>query len=130
VPREWSDAVADEAGQVERIPYELCVLRSLREAIRRREVYVAGANRWRNPEDDLPADFAANRDVHYAAIRQPLDPSAFVDDLRSRLGDALTRFDEGMAAGTTGGVRITTRRSPGSASPRSRSCPSRRTWWP
>ncbi|MGI8810144.1 MAG: DUF4158 domain-containing protein, partial [Acidimicrobiales bacterium] len=78
VPREWRDAVVDEAGQVERIPYELCVLRSLREAIRRREVYVAGANRWRNPEDDLPADFEANRDVHYAAIRQPLDPTAFV----------------------------------------------------
>jgi TnpA family transposase len=110
VPREWRDAVVDEAGQVERIPYELCVLRSLREAIRRREVYVAGANRWRNPEDDLPADFEANRDVHYAAIRQPLDPTAFVDDLRSRMRGALTRLDEGIGAGTTGGVRITTRR--------------------
>jgi len=110
VPREWRDAVVDEAGQVERIPYELCVLRSLREAIRRREVYVAGANRWRNPEDDLPADFEANRDVHYAAIRQPLDSADFVDDLRSRMHAALTRLDQGIAAGTTGGVRITTRR--------------------
>lgn len=110
VPREWADAVADEEGRVERIPYELCVLRSLREAIRRREVYVAGATRWRNPEDDLPADFEANRDVHYAAIRQPLDPSAFVADLKERLGAALTRLDEGIAAGSTGGMRITTRR--------------------
>lgn len=110
VPREWRDAVLDEAGRIERIPYELCVLRSLREAIRCPEVYVAGANRWRNPEDDLPPDFEANRDMHYAAIRQPLAPPAFVDDLRSRMRDALTSLDEGIAAGTTGGVRITTRR--------------------
>ena len=89
VPREWADAVVDEEGRVERIPYELCVLRSLREALRRREVCVAGAARWRDPEVDLPADFEANRDVHYAAIRQPLDPTAFVDDLRGRLGAAL-----------------------------------------
>jgi len=49
------------------------------------------------------------RDVHYAAIRQPLDPRAFVDDLRSRMGEALTRLDQGIGGGTTGGVRITTR---------------------
>src|SRR5699024_3134925 len=57
VPKAWREAVIDERGRIERIPYELCVLVSLREALRRREVYVAGANRWRNPEDDLPADF-------------------------------------------------------------------------
>lgn len=110
VPREWADAVIDDEGRVERIPYELCVLRSLREAIRRREVYVAGATRWRNPEDDLPSDFEANRDVHYAASRLPLDPTEFLADLKGRLGAALTRLDEGIAAGTTGGVKITTRR--------------------
>lgn len=82
VPREWRSAVVDDAGQVERIPYELCVLKALRDAIRRREVYVAGASRWRNPEEDLPADFDDNRDVHYRAIRQPLDPSIFVTALQ------------------------------------------------
>lgn len=49
--------MVDEDGWVERIPYELCVLKALREAIRRREVYVVGANRWRDSDDDLPADF-------------------------------------------------------------------------
>jgi len=37
VPGPWEEAVVDEGGQVERIPYELCVLKALREAIRRRE---------------------------------------------------------------------------------------------
>ncbi|MFI5689573.1 Tn3 family transposase [Streptomyces sp. NPDC051636] len=30
---------------------------ALRDALRRREIWVPGANRWRNPEDDLPPDF-------------------------------------------------------------------------
>jgi len=110
VPREWRDAVVDDTGRVERIPYELCVLKALREAIRRREVYVAGGNRWRDPEEDLPADFEDNRDVHYRAIRQPLDPSTFVTTLQRQLHDALSRLDKAFASDTTGGVRITIRR--------------------
>lgn len=57
VPKAWREAVADENGRVERIPYELCVPLALRDALRRREIYVVGGNRWRNPEDDLPGDF-------------------------------------------------------------------------
>lgn len=38
MPREWADAVVDDEGRVERILDELCVLRSLREAICRREI--------------------------------------------------------------------------------------------
>ena len=113
VPGPWREAVVDEGGKVERIPYELCVLKALREAIRRRELWVTGANRWGNPDDDLPADFEDNRDVHYAAIRAPLDGAEFVADLKARLDSALTSFDTALAEGTTGVVRITTRRGEG-----------------
>lgn len=99
-------AVVDDKDRVERIPYELCVLVSLR----RREIWVVGANRWRNPKDDLPSDFEDNRDVHYDAIRQPLDATAFTDALEKKLRDALTRFDTALELGTTGGVEITTKR--------------------
>ena len=77
VPKAWHEAVLDERGRVERIPYELCTLIALRDALRRREIYVSGGNRWRNPDDDLPGDFDAAREVHYAALRQPLDPSVY-----------------------------------------------------
>jgi TnpA family transposase len=113
VPPEWREAVVDEREgrvRVERIPYELCVLTALRDALRRREIWVAGAGKWRDPEDDLPGDFELNRDVHYAALRQPTDPSAFVTDLRRGLHTALSALDRALAAGETGGVRITTRR--------------------
>ena len=73
VPADWETAVVDERGRVKRIPYELCVLRALRDGLRRREIWVAGANRWWDPEADLPADFEVSREVHYTALRQPLD---------------------------------------------------------
>lgn len=57
VPRAWREAVTDERGRVDRIPFELCPLIALRDALRRREIYVEGGNRWRNPDDDLPGDF-------------------------------------------------------------------------
>lgn len=65
-----------------------------------------GANRWQNPEGDLPPDFEDNRDVHYDAIRQPQDHGAFIEALQKRLRETLTRFDTALELGTTGGVDI------------------------
>ena len=110
VPREWRSAVVDDDGRVERVAYELCVLRSLRDAIRRREVWVVGATRWRNPEDDLPADFDEDRDIHYAALRQPLDPTEFIAALKTQMARALAGFEEVAATDKPGAVRIATRR--------------------
>jgi hypothetical protein len=87
VPGEWRGAVVDERGRVQRIPYELCALIALRDAIRRREVWVAGASRWRNPEEDLPKDFEENRDVHYVSLGQPLNPDEFVAGLKGKAQD-------------------------------------------
>jgi hypothetical protein len=103
--------VVDDAARVERIPYELCVLVARRDALRRREVYVAGANRWRNPEDDLPVDFDTAREVHYAALRQPLDAGTFTDGLREWMIAALHRLQAALVADTAGGVRVVTRHS-------------------
>jgi TnpA family transposase len=45
-----------------------------------------------------------------SAIRAPLDGQDFVDDLKRRLGTALDIFNQALADGTTGGVKVTTRR--------------------
>ena len=99
VPAEWRRRVVDEDGRVERIPYELCVLVALRDAIRRREIWVVGANRWRDPEDDLPGDFDVNRDVHYAALRQAPRPDGVRRRSPQRLRAALDGLDTGAGRG-------------------------------
>ena len=110
VPEEWRDAVVDERGRVARIPYELCVLGALRAALRRREVWVVGAARWRDPDEDLPADFETHRDAHYAALRQPRDPTTFIAALQAEMAEALVGADAALCSGASGGVRITRRR--------------------
>ncbi|MER5321697.1 DUF4158 domain-containing protein [Streptosporangium roseum] len=108
VPEDWKEAVVDpDTWLVERIPYELCVLVALRKAIRRREIWVEGANTWRNPDHDLPVDFEDNRDVHYEALSKPRDPADFIADLKKRHVAALDRLNKGMKKNTTGGVKIT-----------------------
>ncbi|CAM5610609.1 hypothetical protein SVIOM74S_07222 [Streptomyces violarus] len=111
VRKDWREAVVDDKGRVERIPYELCVLVALRDAIRRREIYIEGAARWRNPEDDLPGDFEATRTVHYAAIRQPLDARECITDLKQRMTNGLDRLTAALTDGSAGGVKVTTRHS-------------------
>lgn len=85
------------------------MLVALRDAIRRREIHIAGATRWRDPEDDLPADFEASRDVHYAALRQPMDPREFIASLQQRMTSALDQLNARLGNGAAGGVRIVTR---------------------
>ena len=106
VPHAWREAVLDDRGRVERIPYELCVLIALRDALRRRELYVDGAS---NPDHDLPGDFDTAREVHYAALRQPMDPTEFITDLRQRMNEGLRRLDAARLNGGAG-VTVTTRR--------------------
>jgi TnpA family transposase len=110
VPADWRTAVVEEredgTSGVERIPYELCVLAALREAIRRREVWVIGAVRWRNPDIDLPADFDVHRATHYERLGQPLDPTDFITGLRGELSAALSDLDAALTANDSGGVSI------------------------
>ncbi|WP_189316114.1 hypothetical protein [Streptomyces brasiliensis] len=101
VPDQWRATVVDDKGRVERIPDESCTLVSLRDALRRRGIWLVGADRWRNPDDDLPTDY---EDVHYAALGQPQDAGD-----QGRLRASLDRFDRALAEGTTGGVAIVKR---------------------
>jgi hypothetical protein len=48
--------------------------------------------------------------VHYAALRQPLDPSEFIASLQDRMTAALDQLDTRLGNGAAGGVRIVTRR--------------------
>lgn len=60
VPPGWRFLVVsmDERGRerADRVGYEVCALKALREALRSREVWVVGADRYRDPDEDLPRD--------------------------------------------------------------------------
>jgi TnpA family transposase len=95
VKDDWHDLVLDgqHGGQVNRIAYELCVLQTLREKVRCKELWVVGAARFRNPDDDLPHDFEQRRDDYYTALQQPREAKLFVDRVRRRMETALAALD-------------------------------------
>ena len=96
----WRDAVIEKDGvgrsRVNRITYEICVLEALREKLRCKEIWVVGANRYRNPDEDLPADFDARRAPYYQALDLPLDADRFIDGVRTEMHEALYALNAGM----------------------------------
>ena len=82
--------------RINRITYEICVLEALRERLRCKEIWVVGADRYRNPDEDLPADFAAQRAAYYAALDLPTDPDRFIACLRADMKAALYALDDGL----------------------------------
>ena len=93
----WREAVvekdAEDRPRVNRITYEICVLQALREQLRCKEVWVPEADRYRNPDEDVPADFETNRAAYYAALRLPPDAETFVTGVRRDLEKALASLD-------------------------------------
>jgi len=85
VPAKWRKAVIDDAGRVNVVSLELCVLTQLRERIRAKEIWIEGADRYRNPDKDLPGDFAERRDVYYADLGLSQDARGFVIGIKAEM---------------------------------------------
>ena len=98
VKAKFHDFVVEQDGngveRVNRINYEIAVLQALRERLRCKEIWVVGADRYRNPDEDLPSDFEANRQDYYSAIQQPQQAAEFVDGLKKSMAAALQSFNE------------------------------------
>jgi hypothetical protein len=47
-----------------------------------RELWVRHANRFRNPDEDLPKDFESKRNIYYEALHQPQDVDLFIRRLQ------------------------------------------------
>jgi TnpA family transposase len=85
-----------DGERINRIDYEICALQVLRERLRCKEIWVEGADRHRNPDEDLPADFAANQAAYYQALSQPQDTDQFIERLQQAMRDALDALNEGL----------------------------------
>ncbi|WP_373290678.1 Tn3 family transposase, partial [Deinococcus arenae] len=111
---DWQDLVMDdpETRRVNRVTYEMCVLSTLREKIRCKEVWIQGAGRFRNPDDDLPQDFEQHRATYYQALNQPGEANRFTETIRQRMEEALTALDQAMPSNVAVKI-VTTRKGKG-----------------
>lgn len=126
VPPAWRSLVLRPRKRgkprVDRISYELCILELLRDKLRCKEIWVDGADRFRNPDEDLPADFETQRGSYYAALDLPAEADAFIATLQEQMTEALTVLDRGVPRNdavtfTTRGSRSWIKLSPLAAQP-------------
>jgi len=108
VPDAWMPLVQNEHGRVNRIAYEICALQALRDRLRCKEIWVEGALRYRNPDEDLPKDFDQRREDYYHALDQPLDADAFIETLQAEMRLWLETLDRGVPKNAA--VRISKQR--------------------
>lgn len=109
----WRDLVVekddDGVERVNRINYEVCLLQALREKVRSKEIWVVGANRYRNPDEDVPTDFEEQRIEYYEALKQPTSAQAFTAQVQMAMQQALRSLDAAMPR-LAPQVKILTRR--------------------
>ena len=82
--------------RINRINYEICVLQALRERLCCKEIWVVGASRYRNPDDDLPTDFESKRQIYYQALTLPEDVETFISGLQKQMESGLEKLDKRM----------------------------------
>lgn len=82
--------------RINRINYEIVTLQALRDKLRCKEIWVVGANRYRNPDEDLPIDFEERREENYKALKQPLDAEEFINKIRQSMYNSLSMLDMSM----------------------------------
>ncbi|MDV7403011.1 hypothetical protein RZS08_66925, partial [Arthrospira platensis SPKY1] len=89
IQKQWQSWIyqkdSDGRRRIRRVRYELCVLQALRDKLRCKEIWVERANRYRNPDEDVPADFNDKRQAYYDALQLPQTAAEFVQRLQEEM---------------------------------------------
>lgn len=84
------------ASPVKNVLIEICVIRALRKSLRNKEIWVTGADRYREPAEDLLADFATNRAYYYSLLQAPTDATTFINQIKGRMRQWLGTLNNGL----------------------------------
>lgn len=95
----WKEMIEETKSlnsRIKRIDYELCVFQTLKDKLRCREVWIAGANKYRNPEEDLPKDFEDKKESYFNALNMPLNADEFIEKLKYSMRTALKKLNNNI----------------------------------
>jgi TnpA family transposase len=104
LPSKWRKRIVDENGNIKRICYEVYVFKRLTDRVRCREIWVDGAFKHRNPDNDLPADFNANDTKYYDNLSLPFDAEDFIKQIKETLTQSLESLNNSIESNSK--VRI------------------------
>jgi hypothetical protein len=100
IQKKWRDVVIvknqSSEERINRINYEICVLRALRKNLRNKEIWVTNADGYRDPAEDFPADFATNRAYYYSLLQVPTGATTFINQIKDRMRHWLGMLNNGL----------------------------------
>lgn len=82
--------------KINRLNYEVAMLEIFREKLRCKLIWIEGAYRYRNPDEDLPSDWETCREACYLQLGLPLKATDFVRNLKSELYQHLQSFNDSI----------------------------------
>jgi len=84
----------DGKKTIDETKYRILFLRNLHKRTKTKEAWVPGANKFRNPDEDLPADFEEKRAQYYTDLELPLNSEQLIQGLQADMVGALTELNE------------------------------------
>ncbi len=100
LPPLWRETVidgeVDGRPRINRITYEIATLTALRDQVRCKEIWVSGADRYRNPDEDVPADFEKRRDEYYTELKLPRNPEVLIAELQNEMRSGLQALNDSL----------------------------------
>jgi TnpA family transposase len=101
IPNEWvSMVVSEKSGsddcKVDKMNYEIAVLEELRKQLRCKSIWIEGAYRFRNPDEDTPKDFDTRRNYYYEMLNLPLDADDYINSLKEMLDQQLQLLNDSI----------------------------------
>lgn len=85
-----------DTKKVNKIGYELAVILHLRSQLRCKEIWINNADKYCDPDDDLPKDFDKQRDHYCLELNKPLKAEDFIDGLQQDLEKHLALFNKSL----------------------------------
>lgn len=85
IPNKWRSAVIGSDNTIDKYSYELCTILELREKLRSREIWVRNSKKYRDPDADIPKDFAEKRLEHFKLLGLEQSSSQFIKSVRHEL---------------------------------------------
>ncbi len=82
--------------KVRRMNYEIAILEELCRQLQCKSIWIEGAYRYRNPDEDAPQDFDERKEHYYKMLGLPLDPKVFVKELKEKLEISLKELNESI----------------------------------
>lgn len=100
IKHKWKDTVICQNDQgemvIQKFNYEICVLQALREKLRCKEIWLMEADKYRNPEEDIPEDFDRNRRDYYEQLKLPGSSDEFIENLKNEMEKSLHKLNKEM----------------------------------